>query len=149
MSLVDHDDYARMERALKCHSDTCYSGEDLAKALRDCGGKRPMPPVVLEYFCAFLEGKVKKKRGRKKGTGLLQSAIRNVLAPFLHAKYLAWLLKREKTQGLKGWPKIREADWWQDGDSPHVRAAKMVRWKYFRHMDVPAVRNSLSKLNSH
>lgn len=141
------DDYTIMEYRLKRNPDTYYSGEELAKALRK-SGQRPMPPVVQEYFCAFLEGKVKKKRGRKSEGRKADHLLRYALAKLMYERTLQWLQRREKKYGLKGWACIRGADWWQEGDSPHERAAKMVRQRYYREKTARSVLNLFSKMNS-
>ena len=65
---------------------------------------------------------MRKPRGRKPGSELEE--IRNQLGAIFYRRYLPWLQKRKKRYGLKGWPAIREADWWQG--SPSERARRMA-----------------------
>ena len=115
------------------------SGDELALALRS-HPEAPVPPVVRDYLCRYLEGKVRKPRGRKPG-GAVQ-LIRNACAAPLYERYLAWLKRRERRFGLGGWPALQGADWWQG--PPHERAARMVAKRLFRNHNWEHVRNVVS-----
>ena len=115
------------------------SGEELALALRS-NPDALLPPVVRDYLCRFLEGKVGNPRGRKPG-GALQ-IVRNACAPMLYERYLAWLRRRKRRLGLDGWPALQGARWWQG--PPHERAARMVAKRLFRNNNWEHVRNVVS-----
>ena len=102
-------------------------GELLAEALRD-HGDQPVPPDVLNYLCRFLEGKAKKPRGRKP---IPEFHVRwkQMKMKAHYERYLEWLQARKKRLGhLNGWPRIREADFWQG--PPNEIAARMVARRY-------------------
>jgi hypothetical protein len=46
------------------------------------------------------------------------------LATAKYPRYLAWLRARDRRSGLRGWPAIRNKDWWTG--PPHERAARMA-----------------------
>jgi hypothetical protein len=114
-------------------------GDALALALRS-NPDVPVPPVVRDYLCRYLEGKIRKPRGRKPG-GAVQ-LVRHVYAAALYERYLAWLQRRKRRFGLIGWQTLQRADWWQG--PPHERAARMVARRLFRNHTWEHVRNIVS-----
>lgn len=99
------------------------SGPVLATALRK-HGFRPIRPEVLEYLCRHLEDNIAKPRGRKAIPEIVQRRQRMIIRHY-YQRYLAWLQARKRRYGgLKGWPRIRQADWWKG--PPHERAARMT-----------------------
>ena len=115
------------------------SGDELALALRS-NPDVPVPSDVHDYLCQHLEGTVRKPRGRKPG-GALQ-LIRDAYAAALYERYLAWLKRRKRRLGLKGWSALQGADWWQG--PPHERAAPMVAKRLFQRHTWEHVRNIVS-----
>jgi hypothetical protein len=115
------------------------SGDELALALRS-NPDVPVPPVVRDYLCRYLEGKVRKPRGRKPG-GAVQ-LVRDADAAALYERYLSWLQRRKRRFGLVGWPALQCADWWQG--PPHERAARMVARRWFPNHTWEHVRNIVS-----
>lgn len=102
-------------------------GKRLADALQD-NRDEPVPPEVLDYLCQFLEGQVKKPRGRKK---IPPSVVRyyNMILRGFYDRYLEWLTVRKKRYGhLQGWAPVRDADFWQG--PPNEKAARMVARKF-------------------
>ena len=102
-------------------------GKLLAEGLRD-HGNQPIPPDVLKYLCRFLEGKEKKRRGRKPTPEAFDRQMQMIMQWF-YTRNLKWLLARKKHFGhLNGWPSIREADFWQG--PPNEIAARMVARRF-------------------
>ena len=114
-------------------------GAELALALRS-NPDVPVPPIVRDYLCQYLKGKVRKPGGRKPG-GAVQ-LVRDVCAAGLYQQYLAWLKRRKRRFGLTGWPALEPADWWQG--PPHERAARMVARRMFRNHTWRHVQNIVS-----
>ena len=100
-------------------------GKELAEALRRHRDE-PIPDKVFDHLCARLAG-TDKKRGRRPDK--LTEHIRAILVPIFYERYFDWLKLRKRRCGLEGWPRIREADWWQG--PPHERAARMVAKRLF------------------
>jgi hypothetical protein len=115
------------------------SSDELALALR-CNPDVAVPPVVHDHLCQHLEGKVRKPRGRTPG-GAVQ-LVRDATAAALYERYLVWLKRRKRRLGLKGWPALQGADWWQG--PPHERAARMVARRLFQGHTWEHVRNVVS-----
>jgi hypothetical protein len=82
---------------------------ELATVLEANSGE-PLPQWSLATVVSGLRGELKKKRGRPKESSL--SGIRFEIAKAQYPLYLAWLIKREGSSGLKGWSAIRGKDWW-------------------------------------
>ena len=113
----------------------------LVNALRR-NAEEPVPPDILDYVCEALEGKVKAPGGRPR-----KVEARHVIARFWlvmdYQRYYAWLHARKTTHGLRGWQKIRDADWWQG--PPSERAARMAARRYFEPIDWRHVVNIASR----
>lgn len=77
----------------------------------------------VEYLRRRLDGDITKPRGRRPGG--ISSEIRNELIRYHYRRHLDWLTIREKSQGLKGWSQIRDAEWWQG--PPSERAARITK----------------------
>ena len=115
------------------------TGHELALALRS-NPDVPVPPVVRDYLCQYLGGEVRKPRGRKPGGAL--RLVRDAYALVLYERLLAWLKRRKRRLGLKGWPVLQSTDWWQG--PPHERAARMVAKRLFQGHTWEHVRNIVS-----
>jgi len=115
--------YRSLEGAIA--RDGIVDGKELAEALRRHRGE-PIPDKVFDYLCARLEG-TDKKRGRKPDK--FTAHVRTILVPVFYERYFTWFQRRKRQCGLKGWPRIRDADWWQG--PPHERAARMVAKRLF------------------
>lgn len=120
------------------------SSEQLARALRENAGV-PLPPAIHDYLCDTLEGKIKAPGGRPPDVEDPVKQLKKVLIPLTYARYLTWLQKRNRTVGLEGWSRIREADWWQG--PPNERAARMTRRRFGFAVDWPRVKNIVSEAN--
>jgi hypothetical protein len=105
-----------------------------------------LPRWFLELVSAELQGKLKRKRGRRP-----QSEWREELVGWAKSDYWKlhwWLQRRQRSQGLRGWSRIRKAPWWQG--PPGERAARMVQTRYQRKfnefvmIDLRRFRNLLS-----
>ena len=136
--------YTSLERKLASNPKIWLDTEDLITALEANSGE-PIPPTVLEHLRRRLNGTAKKPRGRKNKTDA-NSLLRNHLIPVYYGRYLRWLQKRERSQGLAGWNCIRGAEWWQG--APNERAARMVQAVLMRHVDWRHVMNLVSNSRS-
>ena len=90
-----------------------------------------LPSWLNSIVAQALRGKLKRRAGRPSATAL--ETVRLQLAIAQYERYLAWLNKREKRSGLKGWSLIRKTDWWTG--PPHERAARIVTARWLKHMD--------------
>ena len=136
--------FAIIEKRLKSSSKrrAYIPPEQIARALRENPGI-PLPPEIHDYLCNLLEGKVQTPAGRRPDSESPLSQIKKILISPTYARYLAWLQRRKRSMGLKGWKQIREADWW-DGP-PNVRAARMTRRRLGLAMDWHRVHNIVSE----
>ena len=136
--------YASLERKLAADPKTWLDTEDLITAIV-ANTREPIPASVLEHLRRRLDGSAKKTRGRRKKSDA-NSLLRNHLVPIYYERYLVWLQKRDRTQGLAGWSCIRTAPWWQG--PPNERAARMVQAVLKRHVDWGHVLNLVSNARS-
>ena len=118
--------------------------ELIAAALRENPGV-PLPPEIHGYLCDFLEGKVPAPAGRPAVIEKPLAQIKKALISPTYARYLAWLKRRKRSMGLKGWKTIQEADWWRG--PPNERAARMTRRHLGLAMDWRRVQNIVSEAN--
>jgi hypothetical protein len=118
--------------------------EQIARALRKNPGI-PLPPEIHDYLCDFLERKIPAPAGRPAHIEKPLSQIKKDLIPLRYARYLAWLKRRKRSMGLKGWKTIREADWWRG--PPNERAARMTCRYLGLAMDWRRVQNIVSEAN--
>lgn len=140
----DKSRYASLERKLAADRQSWLDTEDLITAL-EANSKEPIPESVVEHLRQRLDGTAKKPRGRKKATDNI-SFLRNHLIPIYYERNLAWLQKRERTQGLVGWSCIMSAPWWQG--VPNERAARMTQAALKKHVDWRYIMNMVSKSRS-
>lgn len=140
----DKRQYASLERKLAADPKSWLDTEDLITAL-EANSNKPIPASVLDHLRQRLDGTAKKPRGRKKATDA-NSRLRNHLVPIYYTRYLTWLQKRDRTQGLAGWSCIRTALWWQG--APNERAARMVQATLKRDVDWRHILNMVSKSRS-
>ena len=117
--------------------------EQLARALKENAGK-PLPPIINDYLCDFLEGKIKAPAGRPSASQApaIKQIQRHLISPY-YERYLAWLQKRKRTKGLEGWPAIKDADWWQG--PPNERAARMRSHRLKYPVDWRRIKNIVSE----
>jgi hypothetical protein len=118
--------------------------ELIAAALRENPGV-PLPPEIHGYLCDFLEGKIPAPAGRPSDIGKPLAQIKKYLIPPTYVRYLAWLTRRKRSMGLKGWKTIQEADWWQG--PPSERAARMTCRSLRLAMSWRRVQNIVSEAN--
>jgi hypothetical protein len=98
---------------------------DILEAYAD----KPLPPRLADLIAKQRRGELKRKRGRRR-----QSEWRRIflsLACWDYRRHLAWLQRRERTCGLKGWTAVRDKPWWQG--PPHERALAIVLELYRRY----------------
>ncbi len=136
--------FAIIEKRLKSSSKrrAYIPPEQVARALRENPGV-PLPPEIHEYLCNFLEGKIQGPAGRPADSENPTLRLKKALVPPTYERYLAWLQRRKRLMGLKGWKQIRDADWWHG--PPNERAARMTRRRWGLAMDWHAVQNIVSK----
>jgi len=118
--------------------------EQIARALRKNPGV-PLPPEIHDYLCDFLEGKISAPAGRPSDIDKPLAQIKKTLIPPTYARYLAWLTRRKRSMGLKGWKMIQEADWWRG--PPSERAARMTCRSLKLAMSWRRVQNIASEAN--
>ncbi len=114
--------FSRIEATLAKDPQAWIETRHLMAALERNAG-RPVPALTLAHIGARLDGTAKKKRGR--GRRNYSRAFRDMLIAVAFERREAWLNERSAKQGLKGWSKIRDAEWWQG--PPSERAARMVQ----------------------
>ncbi len=136
------DTFANLQRKIAVKQ---YVGPDeLARVLR-ANARAPIPPEIHDYLCDFLERKVRAPAGRRADIEKPLPLIKKHLIPPTYARYLAWLKRRKRSMGLKGWKTIREADWWEG--PPNERAARMTCRRLRPAMDWRSVQNIVSEAN--
>ncbi len=116
--------------------------EQIARALRENPGI-PLPPEIHDYLCDFLEGEILAPAGRPADSENALSQIKKTLIPLTYARYLAWLQRRNRLMGLKGWKQIQNADWWQG--PPSERAARMTQFRLVLAISWRRVQNIVSE----
>ena len=116
------------------------AAEELAAVLA-ANSEGQLPAWFIELIVKSLRGELKKKRGRPTDDSPL-SVIRFQLARAKYHQYLAWLQKRQRSVGLKGWAVVRDQKWWTG--PPHERAARMATARWLRHVDWKAFLNRVS-----
>jgi hypothetical protein len=94
---------------------------ELVFALRK-HGQRPIPPVVLDYICRMLEGRVRKPKGRRAQPELVRRRLRMLIGG-IYRDYLARLEERRHKFGAPaGWTRLEY--------SPGELAARIVAKNY-------------------
>jgi hypothetical protein len=106
-------------------------------AVLEANSEKPLPPWFIAMVVKSLRGELKKRPGRPKASPLLE--IRFAIAKCKYPLYLAWLQKRERSSGLKGWSAVRGKDWWTG--PPYERAARIVTQRWLKHMSWRAFLN--------
>jgi len=103
------------------------SAEEIIRALI-AHSSEPIPPTVLSHIRARLGKTHRDQSGRPSDAEKNPLKVEIIYQSFM--RYKDWLQSRQKTQGLIGWPQIRDADWWKG--PPAERAARMVlrRWEF-------------------
>ena len=117
--------------------------EQIARALR-ANADAPLSPIIHEYLCNLLEGKIKAPAGRPsdaRAPAIKQ--IRKALIPSIYADNLASLREQKRSTRLKDWETIQQEDCCQG--PLHERAARMTsRWCNYS-VDWRTVLNIVSK----
>ena len=90
--------------------------------------REPMPAAFQDYLRRRLNGEVRKRQGRGRRVNRFQTQLRDQIIIAYFGMFEDALNRRAKRSGLKGWPRIAKADWWQG--PPSERAARMVRQKW-------------------
>ena len=119
--------------------------EKLARLLR-AEPPQLLQPLIREYLCDVLQGRVRKPLGRPEEPLNANAYMRLFWAAQNYRRFLAWLQKRQRSRGLEGWCPIKEADWWQG--PPHERAARMAAKRYRGHIDWRRLRNLIVEIES-
>jgi hypothetical protein len=143
MSYDYYNPISSLVRKLENDPDAYISGEELANALKM---QEPIPEPLLSYFIRFLNGDIKMPKGAPHKP---INDLRDILAYIKYQYYMAWLKRRKKTQGLKGWSCIEHADWWDINDPPHLRAKKMIRHRLYKNHTVESVSNIITKVSQY
>jgi hypothetical protein len=132
----DRSPFTRIEGTLNTDPQAWIETHHLLAALKR-NARKPVPVVVLAHLRARLDGTAKKRRGR--GRRSAGHKLRDILISLKFDRTEAWLNARQQKQGLKGWPSIRNAEWWQG--PPSERAARMVQHRLELNLDWQRVRN--------
>jgi hypothetical protein len=101
----------------------------------EANADRPLPAWFVELVAKSLKGELKRKPGRPKETFFARCQF--AAAQHEYLSLLKWLVKREKTLGLKGWPERRTGP-------PHERAAKIITEQWRLHMSWRSFLNRVS-----
>ena len=141
--LFSNESYLAHARLLNKKQGTWLATDDLMAAIV-ANSKQPIPPVVFDHLRNRLDGKAKKPRGRKKPDAAAQ--IREALIPITYERFLQWLRRRNRRQGLNGWSCIRGAAWWNG--PPNERAARMTHARLMKQVDWRHILNIVSKARS-
>ena len=96
----------------------------------EANSDQQLPPWFVSTIVKSLRGELRRRPGRPKNSWL--SEIRFAIAEAKYPLYLAWLQKRERSSGLKGWSAVRGKDWW--AGSPHERAARIATARWLQHV---------------
>ena len=132
----DRSPFTRIGGTLNTDPQAWIETHHLLAALKG-NARKPIPEVVLAHLRARLDGTAKKRRGRgRRGAG---HKLRDILISLRFERTEAWLKARQRKHGLKGWPSIRNAEWWQG--APSERAARMVQHGQELNLDWERVRN--------
>jgi len=117
------------------------TGAKLADLL-SANGPGALPRWLFDHLCCHLRGEIRRKLGPKAGFELSELVV--IAAVQRYGELLAWLQKRNRSQGLNGWSCIREAEWWRG--PPHERAKRMIRRRSarFGRIDIARLANILS-----
>lgn len=113
----------------------------LIAALAD-NARVPLPDIVMNHLRQRLDGEARKRRGRRRLADSPNKLLRDLLIAANYTRFEAWLIARDKRQGLEGWPGVREAVWWQG--PPGERAARMVLRKLGLNLSWQRVRDITS-----
>jgi hypothetical protein len=113
---------------------------ELLADILEANADRPLPAWFIELVAKSLKGELKRKSGRPRET--LFARCRFAAAEHEYLSLLKWLVKREKTLGLKGWSILRGKEWWEG--PPHERAAKITTEKWRLHMSWRSLLNRVS-----
>jgi hypothetical protein len=115
------------------------SAGELASVL-EANSDRPLPPWFVAMLVKSLRGELRRRPGRPKQSFLADTSFE--VAQWKYHRCLAWLQKRERSSGLKGWAAVRGKDWWNG--PPHERAARIITERWLTHMSWRAFLNRVS-----
>ena len=143
-------DWGPYDYALPIVQDRLARGDfpppEALAAILEFNQEHPLPKWLVQHVIGRLRGQIKLKRGQK-----AQSQWRRdftALASWDYRRHLAWLSRRENSQGLKGWSALQGKSWWQG--PPHERALAIVHELYrrdageFRSIGLARFRNLIS-----
>jgi hypothetical protein len=108
---------------------------ELALVLRENPGK-VLPDPIRDYMIRWLEGKVKRPRGRQRGSPLQEA--RNAYASVLYREYLETFQRETKESGKPSRSGKRPR-------APHLRAAERVARELFPNHTAAYVLNLVSR----
>lgn len=133
---IDLSPFASAKRQLeadpKAWIETSYLLAEIKRNARE-----PIPQNILEHLSQRLDGTAKKRQGRGRRTP--SRDLTNWLIAASFERRESWLIWRQAMGGLKGWPRIQNADWWQG--PPSERAARMVKERLGLNLGWERVRN--------
>ena len=133
---IDLSPFARAKRELATDRKVWIETNDLIAELV-WNSREPIPDVVLIHLLDRLDGNAKKRQGRGRRTS--GRKLTNLLIAASFERRESWLTARQSNGGLKGWPPIQSADWWQG--PPSERAARMVKQRLGLSLGWERVRN--------
>ncbi len=125
-----------LERKLASGVDR-LSADEITSALI-ANSVEPVPPTVLAHIRTRLAETNRIRKGRPSSAEKNPLKVELIYHLFMRKK--DWLTARKKSQGLKGWKQIRDADWWKG--PPAERAARMV----LRRLELNMTWESVQKL---
>jgi hypothetical protein len=139
--LEDLEDTAYFQIEQRITAGEHITGPQLAAALKANRGKE-IPEAVFHYLCAFLEGKCRKKPGRRSKRNESQHFAVMFLAEFAYKNYLKEERSKRKRQKPSGKVRAR-ADL-----AAHEAAIKRVQREFFNDSTPAHVANMLSKFRN-
>lgn len=133
---IDLRPFAMPKRQLEADPKAWIETQDLLAEIKR-NAREPIPQAVLDHLSDRLDGKARKRQGRGRPTA--GRKLTNQLIASSFERRESWLIWRESKGGLKGWPPIQNADWWQG--PPSERAARMVKRRLGLNLGWERVRN--------
>jgi hypothetical protein len=121
---------ADLDQTLARRPKARIATETLIAALVE-NAREALPEPILNHLRDRLDRVALQRRGPK--FGKISHQIQDDLMLWAFRRFKQWLEQRQATRGLNGWPRIREADWWQG--PPSERAIRMARQKWARTVD--------------
>jgi hypothetical protein len=113
----DHKSFRFWER--KISQGYLPTSVELTKLLKE-NADSPIP----HWLVPIIERRDQLRRRTGRPRKSVANEMQLSLATAKYPRYLAWLRARDRRSGLRGWPAIRNKDWWTG--PPHERAARMA-----------------------